>query len=75
MLQQGLRLGSVKFGVVCNVLHRHGLSAGGSGGGSSPEVALDGAEAAELLSDIFFATSKLRREKKSLFMNVFARHI
>lgn len=54
VLQSSLRLEHVKFGVVCNVFHHHGL------GPSENDVVLDGNEASDVISDIFFATSKVR---------------
>ncbi len=56
ILQQSLKLGSVKFGLVCNVLHHHGLG----GGSSSNDLVLDSSEAEAVVSDVFFAASKIR---------------
>ncbi len=57
ILQTALKLDSIKFGVVCNVFHQHGLSGGGA---EDMETVLDRAEAREVISDVFYASSKVR---------------
>jgi len=58
IVQQSLKLGSVKFGVVCNVLQHHGLSSAAA----LNSVGLTKEEASDVIADIFFATSKIRCE-------------
>jgi hypothetical protein len=53
ILQTALKLDSIKFGVVCNVFHHHGLS-------HDADVVLDRAEVREVISDVFYASSKVR---------------
>ena len=44
----------MKFGLVCNVLIGHGLGSGAN------EVVLDAGEAADVVADVFYATTKIR---------------
>ena len=52
ILQQALKIGTVKFGIVCNVFQHHGLH--------DNDLVLSVNEASDLVSDIFFASSKVR---------------
>lgn len=54
ILQSGLKLDNIRFGVVCNVFHHHGMTSGEN------DVVLDVSEANDIVSDIFFAASKGR---------------
>ena len=54
ILQAGLKLDNIRFGIVCNIFHHHGLTA------AENDVVLDASEASDIVSDIFFAASKGR---------------
>lgn len=56
VLQSALRLDSIKFGVVCNTFHHHGIASA-----EKNDVVIDITEASDIIADIFFATSKVRK--------------
>lgn len=53
--REALRMRTVPFAVVSNVIQHHGL-----GSADANEVVLDWTEASEIVADIFFAASKTR---------------